>query len=67
MAQDARLTELETKVAFIEQTMHTLDQRMIEQQQAIDKLETWCKTLADRMRQASEGPTGNGFEIPPHY
>ena len=64
----ASMTDLETKVAFIEATMQTLDERIVEQQAQLNQLEVWCKTLAKRMREAGSSGTGNdGYEVPPHY
>ena len=64
----ASMTELETKVAFIEATMQTLDERIVEQQAQLNQLEVWCKTLARRMREAgSSGSGSDGYEVPPHY
>ena len=62
------LIELQTKMAFIEDTMRTVDARMHEQQKQLDRLEKWCQTLAQRMREQTEGSgRDDGHEVPPHY
>lgn len=62
------LVELQTKMAFIEDTMRTVDARMHEQQKQLDRLEKWCQTLAQRLRdQASDNASDDGHEVPPHY
>ena len=63
------MVELQSKVAFIEDTMRALDVRMVEQQKQMDRLEVWCRTLAKRMRDTDTGGanTPGGHELPPHY
>lgn len=63
-----RLTDIESKIAFIEDTMRAIDVRMVEHQHQLDRLEVWCQTLARRMREHNQGgPGSDGHEIPPHY
>lgn len=59
------LVELQTRIAYIEDTMRAIDVRMIEHQNQIDRLEVWCKDIARRMRNAS--PSNDDHEVPPHY
>ncbi|MEO1574500.1 MAG: SlyX family protein [Pseudomonadota bacterium] len=64
----SEMIELQTKMAFIEDTMRSVDLRMHEQQKHIEKLEKWCQTLAQRMReQSANGAGDDGHEVPPHY
>ncbi|MEM6639919.1 MAG: SlyX family protein [Pseudomonadota bacterium] len=68
MAKSERLVEIETKLAFIEDVMRDIDVRMVEHQKHLERLEIWCQTLAKRMRdQGQNGPSGSGYEVPPHY
>lgn len=63
------LAELETKVAFQEQTIEELNQALISQQFALDKLQNQLRQVAEKLKgmqpsniasQAEETP-------PPHY
>jgi SlyX protein len=65
-----RLIEIETKLAFQEDTIQALNAVVCQQQKQIDQLEATLKMLIDRYRQLSaESDTGNKpvHEIPPHY
>ncbi len=67
---DARITELETKLAFMEQTVSDLNDTVYAQQRTIDELRTWCQSLAQRMktlRAEEEHDAPAGHEVPPHY
>jgi uncharacterized coiled-coil protein SlyX len=63
------MVELQSKMAFIEDTLRQLDVRMAEHQSQIDRLEVWCRTLAKRVRETdTDGANGRGgHEPPPHY
>lgn len=65
----ARITELESKVAFQEMTIDELNQALVYQQFALDKLQQQIKQLAEKLQgvqginiasRAEETP-------PPHY
>ncbi len=65
---EERLTKLESKLAFQEQTIETLNEVVIEQQEQIKKLEQEMK----RLREETEAflDSGNTLplqERPPHY
>ncbi len=65
-----RLIELETKLAFQEDTLQILNEVVTRQQQQIERLEAQLALLIDRFRQLSDPPTGNlkpADEKPPHY
>lgn len=67
---DARITELETKLAFMEHTVAELNDTVYAQQRTIEELRTWCQTLAQRMKTLREGDEQDapaGHEVPPHY
>ncbi|MFK8014583.1 MAG: SlyX family protein [Gammaproteobacteria bacterium] len=67
---DERITELETKLAFMEQTVGDLSDLVYEQQKSMDELRTWCQTLAQRvsaLRANDGGDEQNEHEVPPHY
>jgi len=68
-----RITELEERAAFQEQTIEELNQALVSQELALQKLERVCSELVrrmDAMRSTSEA-AGNlpsaKDELPPHY
>jgi SlyX protein len=65
-----RLIEIETKLAFQEDTIQALNDVVCRQQNQIEQLEAKLALLIDRFRQLSEEPAGNHKpqdEKPPHY
>jgi len=65
---DARLTELETKLAFAEDLLETLNQIVVRQQDQIDSLQQQLRLLNDRMKDSRPDETRTPRdEIPPHY
>jgi len=66
---DERLIEIETKLAYQEDLLESLNKLVIGQQDRIDMLETLCRRLLDRMKDIKEpGETGGEqYEVPPHY
>ncbi|MFK7885521.1 MAG: SlyX family protein [Gammaproteobacteria bacterium] len=67
---DERINELETKIAFLESTVNTLNDQVYQQQRSLDELRTWCQTLAGRVKSLREGDEGSAseqHEVPPHY
>ena len=64
----ARLTELETKLAFAEDLLETLNQTVIRQQGQIDLMQQQLRLLhqqlQERLPAAAHAPRD---EIPPHY
>lgn len=64
----ARLTELEIKLAFTEDLVERLDAVVIEQQRQIDRLMQELLRLREQMQQAGSATSGpSGDERPPHY
>lgn len=64
----ARLTELETKLAFAEDLLDTLNQTVARQQLQIDSLQQQLRLLNDRLKDARPDETRTPRdEIPPHY
>jgi SlyX protein len=65
---EARLTELEIKLAFTEDLVERLDAVVIEQQRQIDRLMQELLRLREQMQQAGSATSGpSGDERPPHY
>ncbi|QHB17047.1 MULTISPECIES: SlyX family protein [Mannheimia] len=65
----ARITELETKVAFQEQIIEELNQALIEQQFSINKLQTQIRHIAEKLKGVQISPVASRAEEtpPPHY
>ncbi|MEW5966950.1 MAG: SlyX family protein [Pseudomonadota bacterium] len=63
-----RLTEIETKLAFAEDLIETLNQTVFRQQEQIDLLQAQLRLLHGQMQalqpDAARSPRD---EIPPHY
>jgi SlyX protein len=65
---DARLTELETKLAFAEDLLETLNQTVARQQGQIDSLQQQLRLLHQQLKDAVPDETRTPRdEIPPHY
>ena len=65
-----RLIEIETKLAFQDDAIQTLNDVICRQQLEIERLEDTVKLLIERYRQlADAAPNANKptHEIPPHY
>jgi SlyX protein len=61
---EERLIDIETKLAYQENTIKDLNDTAIEQQKEIDKL----KQLVDRIKESSNISNGDlKDEKPPHY
>lgn len=66
---DSRLTELETKVAFQDDLLESLNRIVAEQQQQIDMMQQQLQILYDQLRSIAPSniAQGNADERPPHY
>ena len=66
---EQRLNDLESTIAFQEQTISELNEVIIEQQKRIEELERFTKLLNTQVERAismiDSGPPAN--EKPPHY
>jgi SlyX protein len=65
-----RLIEIETKLAFQEQTIKDLNDVIYEQQKEIDRLSSIYDTLMKQGQEFSQSISGNDApanEKPPHY
>jgi len=63
-----RVTALEERIAYQDETIETLNQTITKQWTQIDKLTRMVEVLTDRLREtevkAAQGPVA---ERPPHY
>lgn len=67
---EKRITELEIKVAYQEDTIQQLDRVICQQQDQIDSLKKQFKQLTENAQQSAE--SGKSLfsdvdEVPPHY
>ncbi|WP_025915666.1 SlyX family protein [Herminiimonas sp. CN] len=68
MSPEARMIEIEIKVARQEDLLEELNTLVYRQQQKIDRLETLCAALARLVKEPAGDQDGNGAnERPPHY
>ena len=67
---EAQIIELQTKLAYQEDLVQSLNDLVIEQQNRIDKLEAICRQLIEQYKR-TEAQQGDNqpaeHEIPPHY
>lgn len=65
---EARITELEVKLAFAEDLLETLNHTVYRQQEQISQLQHELRTLRQQMLQAQPAEQRSLLdEIPPHY
>jgi SlyX protein len=65
---EARITELEVKLAFAEDLLETLNRTVYRQQEQIDQLQQELRTQRQQLQQSL--PTEQRSlrdEVPPHY
>ncbi len=70
MNEQQRLINIETKLAYQEDTVQQLNDVIFAQQKQIDQLELLCQHLIGRIKELSEQyPASNiaSTEKPPHY
>jgi SlyX protein len=65
---ESRLTELETKLAFAEDLLETLNQTVIRQQGQLDSMQQQLRLLHQQLQDALPDEARSlRDEIPPHY
>ncbi|HLR17214.1 MAG TPA: SlyX family protein [Alcanivoracaceae bacterium] len=67
---EERMVELETKLAYQEDLLETLNSIVAAQQQQLDQMEKVCRALIERweyMNDALKAQVAEEYEIPPHY
>jgi len=69
MSEEHRLIAIETKIAYHEDLVQTLNDTVIDQQMRIAELEARYQALLDRMSalHPPADPAEMGDERPPHY
>ena len=66
---EERLVEIESKIAYQEDTVQELNKLVYQQQKQIDRLEAICSSLINHVRDLSDAMGENSVanEKPPHY
>ena len=64
---ESRITELEIKASFMEDTVEQLNQVIVRQQRQIELLARELAELRDRMPEGGPGQASLRDELPPHY
>lgn len=67
MTDDPALIELETRLAFQEDAVKSLEDLAYRQQRRIEALEMQCRRLAARLGELQAALPGPAAEPPPHY
>ncbi|HXL32036.1 MAG TPA: SlyX family protein [Bradyrhizobium sp.] len=66
-ALSERIDVLETRLAFQDETIETLNQTITAQWQQIDALTRQIANLSERLQEAETHSPGAANEPPPHY
>ncbi len=68
---EARLDELESRLAFQDDHIESLNEIIVRQDRELRRLELRVKTLADKLNDFAESASmpgaSSGHEVPPHY
>ena len=66
---EERIVELESKLAYQEQTLEELNEVVTDQQARLMQLEELCRSLVERVRSLGEASSDGDPEAerPPHY
>ena len=68
MNTEQRLIEIESKIAYQEDLIHTLNDVVYKQQEKITQLEQQDRKLMERIKSLGEsGDNGQHDQPPPHY
>lgn len=67
---DSRFVDLETRIAYQEESIRILSEAVADQQKQIDGLKLFTRELLERIKAQSDSHPGAmdpAQEIPPHY
>ncbi|MCD2513981.1 SlyX family protein [Comamonas endophytica] len=67
MSDQERITELEIKASYVEDTLDQLNMTIYRQQQQIDALIAEVRNLRQQMPESGGGARNLRDELPPHY
>jgi SlyX protein len=66
---ELRITELEIKLSFAENTIESLNQTVFKHQQQLDRLQFELRSLREELANSQGGSPQSSLhdEVPPHY
>ncbi len=64
---EERIVELESRQAFQDDTIQTLNDALVEQQKLIERLQVQVQALAKRQEEVSPYSSSQDEAPPPHY
>jgi SlyX protein len=67
---DDRLVDLETRLAYQDETLRVLSDTVARQQREIDRLQSLCRQMLERLKAQKDDalpPNSPDEEVPPHY
>ncbi len=65
---EQRLIDLETRIAYQDDTIQTLSDELYRQQQELERLQQLCNLMLQRLQDITMGASdGSVDEKPPHY
>jgi SlyX protein len=69
MSEEKRFIAIETKIAYHEHVVDTLNDTIVAQQRRIENLEARCDSLLERVATIAPPaePGAPSDEVPPHY
>lgn len=67
MNLEQRIADLETRLAFQDDTLQTLNDVLVSQQADIERLQAQLQVLAKRLAEMQEGGIEEDEAPPPHY
>lgn len=67
MSVEERITELESRLAFQDDTIQALNDVLVTQQRMVERLQLQVEALAKRQEEVSGQFEGTEDEAPPHY
>lgn len=69
MNDDERINDLQSRLSFQEDTLSTLNERIAEQEQAIDMLQKQLQHIYKKLKtlEGAVGDAGQDDAPPPHY
>ena len=67
--KDDKITDLETRLAYQEDLLETLEKRVIEQETELSKFQLLLHHVNEKVKNLQQSDSGidTGNEVPPHY
>lgn len=67
MSLESRITELESRLAFQDDTIQSLNDELVEQQRRVERLQLQLAHLARRLEETQGAGVAQDEAPPPHY